>query len=200
MAETKYANKVMVGKLPAYAFPTAIVGAMVDGKANFNTLGCFGLLSSIKPMVYIMSGKSHYTNVGIRETGYFSVNIPSADIVGKTDYVGIVSGRDTDKSRVFETFFGSVDQAPMIRECSASMLCKVIKSDELSNGPGSDIVSEVFIGEVLEVYLSKGCFTDGRPDLGKINPLLLGGSPIMYWNMGSPAGVAFKAGKAMIQK
>jgi len=197
---TENPEKVMVGKIPACAFPVAIVGTMVNGKANFNTLGCFGLLSSIKPMVYIMSGKSHYTNVGIRETGYFSVNIPSAELVHETDYVGLVSGRDEDKSHVFKTFFGAVDKAPLIEECPVNLLCKVIKSEELSNGPATDIISEVFIGEVLEVYVSKDRFTDGRPDLIKINPLLLGGSPLRYWNLGDQAGVVFKEGKALIKK
>lgn len=57
-----------------------------------------------------------------------------------------------------------------------------------------------FIGEVLEVYVSKDRFTDGRPDLIKINPLLLGGSPLSYWNLGDQAGVVFKEGKALIKK
>ncbi|WP_424358214.1 flavin reductase family protein [Methanocella sp. MCL-LM] len=197
---TEHEEKVMIGKMPACALPVAIVGSMVNGKANFNTLGCFGLLSAVKPMVYIMSGKSHYTNVGIRESGYFSVNIPSEELVAKTDYVGLVSGRDTDKSGVFSSLFGAADKAPMIKECPVNILCKVLKSEELSNSPVSDIVSEVFIGEVLEVYVSKDCLTDGRPDLRKINPLLLGGNPLMYWTLGSQAGLAYKDGKGLIQK
>lgn len=190
-------EKVMVGKMPASAFPVAIVGAMVDGKANFNTLGCYGLISMIRPMVFIMSGKSHYTNVGIHETGYFSVNIPSADLVKKTDYVGIVSGKDTDKSGVFSVFLGGVDKAPLAEECPVNMVCKVIKSEEMSNGPNSDIISEVFFGEVLEVHVSKECMTDGKPDIKKIDPLLLGGSEVSYWGLGNKVGVAFREGRSL---
>ncbi len=172
---SEHAEKLMVEKMPALAVPTAIVGARVNGKANFNTLGCFGLVSMVKLMVYIMSGKTHYTNLGIRESGYFSVNIPSNRLVVETDYVGIVSGHDTDKSGVFLTFCGSVDEAPMIRECPVNLLCKVVKSGELSNEP-TPIISEFFIGEVLEVYVNKDCLTDGKPDIRKINPLLLAGA------------------------
>lgn len=50
------------------------------------------------PVIYISSHKSHYTNIGISENGYFSVNIPSVDLVKKIDYCGLVSGHKTNKS------------------------------------------------------------------------------------------------------
>ena len=36
----------------------------------------------------------------------------------KTDYVGLILGHNTDKSKVFKTFFGKVDKAPLIRGLS----------------------------------------------------------------------------------
>ncbi|MEN6554573.1 MAG: hypothetical protein ABFC34_17005 [Methanobacterium sp.] len=48
--------------------------------------------------IYIGSQGSRYTNTCIKENGYSSVNIPSEEQMQKTDYVGLVSGRDTDKS------------------------------------------------------------------------------------------------------
>jgi flavin reductase (DIM6/NTAB) family NADH-FMN oxidoreductase RutF len=88
--------KVVVGKMSTNVSPTVIAGAIVDGKANYLTLGGFGGMSMNPPLVYITVNKAHYTNSGIKENGYFSVNIPSADMTVKTDYVGLVSGRDTD--------------------------------------------------------------------------------------------------------
>jgi flavin reductase (DIM6/NTAB) family NADH-FMN oxidoreductase RutF len=187
-------EKVMTGKMPAIAVPAVIVGAMVNGRPNYNTLGCFGLMSIAKPTVGIMSGEGHYTNEGIRETGYFSVNVPTPAMVRETDYVGLVSGRKVDKSGLFTPFFGSVDEAPMIEECPVNLLCRVIKTDELPNVPGH----EVFYGEVEEVYVSKDCFTDGRPDARKINPLMLSNG--CYWDIGSPVGVAWKEGMALLKK
>jgi flavin reductase (DIM6/NTAB) family NADH-FMN oxidoreductase RutF len=184
----------MTGKMPAGAAPAVIVGALVNGRPNYITLGCYGLMSIAKPTVSIMSAKVHYTNRGIRETGYFSVNVPTAGIVRETDYVGLVSGEKVDKSGVFTSFYGSVDKAPMIEECPVNLLCKVIKTDELPNVPNH----EIFYGEVLEVYVSKDCFTDGQPDLKKINPLLLGGGS--YWDIGSPVGTAWKEGISLMKK
>lgn len=185
--------KVMIGKVPAIPAPAVIVGAMVRGKPNYNTLGCYGLISPQPPTVYIKSIKPHYTNVGIRETGYFSVNVPSAALVQKTDYVGLVSGKDTDKSGVFKPFYGSVDKAPLIEECPVNLLCKVIQTVEMPSQP----LAEIFFGEIVETYVSQDCIVDGKPDMTKLWPLMLGGG--YYWEMkGKPAGAAWGEGKALI--
>lgn len=184
-------RKVMIGKISVSPAPTVIVGALVNDKINYITLGAYGLMSINPPLLYISVNKAHYTNAGIKEYGYFSVNIPSRDQVQKMDYIGLVSGRDTDKSGVFTPFYGAIEKVPMIKECNANMLCKVIKTVDLPN-------NDVFIGEILETYVNSECITDGKPDPKKINPIILMGSS--YWELGNPAGNAFSDGKVLIKK
>ena len=184
-------EKVKVGKMSVGASPVIIVGALVNGKANYLALGHTGGMSVNPPLVYISANKAHYTNAGIKENGYFSVNIPSKDLEQKTDYVGLVSGKDTDKSKVFTTFYGSVDKAPMIEECRVNILCKVINFVDLPN-------NEVFIGEIVETYVNKDCTADDKPDIKKINPIML--SAGTYYELGNKAGNAFSDGKALIGK
>src|SRR3972149_1934380 len=124
-------EKVMVGKSSVAASSAVIAGALVNGKPNYITLGSYGGMSINPPIVYISINKSHYTNSGIKENGYFSVNIPSKNLVKETDYVGIVSGKDTDKSKVFKAFYGSVDKAPMIEECPVNILVKLTQTLDL---------------------------------------------------------------------
>ena len=184
-------EKAMIGKMSVGVTPTVIAGALVNGKANYLTLGNYGGISPKPPVVYISVNKAHYTNAGIKENGYFSVNIPSRDLAQKTDYVGLVSGRDTDKSGVFSSFYGSVAKAPMINECPVNILCKLIQTVDLPT-------QEVFIGEIVETYVNKECLTNDRPDIKKINPLILAGGG--YWEIGNRAGNAFADGKALIKK
>ena len=189
-------EKVMIGNMPASAAPAVIVGALVNGKPNYNTLGCFGLISPMPPTIYIKSIKPHYTNIGIRETGYFSVNIPNAALTQKTDYVGLVSGHDIDKSDVFKPFFGSTDRAPMIEECPVNILCRVIQTVYMPSQPNA----EIFIAEIEEVYVNKECMTDGKPDFNKIKPIMLAGGGLYLEMTGKPAGVAYHDGKMLIKK
>ena len=187
--------KVKTGILP-FPVPICITGTMINGKANYATYGSFGLLSP-RPETYIYIGSqgSRYTNTGIKENGYFSVNIPSEEQMQKTDYVGLVSGRNTDKSTIFNSFFGSVDQAPMIEECPVNMLCKLVKTADLPN-------REIFFGEVLESYVNEECLTEGILDFEKINPLLFtmnGPGNASYWKLGKIVGAAYKEGKTILK-
>ena len=176
---------------PATPHPIVIAGALVQGKENYLTIGAYGGMSIQPPVIYISSLKSHFTNAGIKETGYFSINVPSARMVKETDYCGLVSGRDTDKSKVFSVFYGKEKHAPLIRECPVNVVCKVVKTLEFPN-------NEVFIGEVVEYYADKTCLTDNTPDAKKIDPLLLAGR--MYRKLGGAAGSAFSVGKALMKK
>ena len=82
-----------------YPMPTVLVGANVEGKPNYLTAAYCGIVNHQPPMVGMSLHKSHHTNLGIRENGTFSINLPSTAMVKITDYVGIVSGHDEDKCR-----------------------------------------------------------------------------------------------------
>ena len=87
------------------------------------------------------NNKSHHRNRGIREHRAYSVNLPSQQMVEAADYVGLASGKATDNSKVFETFFGEVENAPLIRACPIAMECRLV---EVFDTP----THHVFVGEV----------------------------------------------------
>ncbi len=96
-----------------YPTPTTIVGAIVEGKVNFITIAHIGIVNHARPYLISLSlAKPHHTNAGIKENKTFSVNIPNEDLVVETDYVGIVSVKKTDKSRVFEVFLAILKMPP----------------------------------------------------------------------------------------
>lgn len=167
--------------------PVVLVGAEVDGKPNYATVGAFGVVC-LEPVFYISLKDSHYTTAGVRESGFFSVNIPSPGLVQVTDCCGMVSGRKMDKTGLFTAFYDEQGKAPMIRECPMNFLCKVIKSVPLYG-------FEMFYGEILASYANEDCFTEERPDPGKVNPLLIMGTG--YYELGPRVGSVFKDGRAM---
>ena len=63
-------------------------------------------------MIGIGIGKNHATCDGIKVMKAFSVNIPGKELLVKTDYVGLVSGNGTDKSGVFDLFYGDLPGRP----------------------------------------------------------------------------------------
>jgi flavin reductase (DIM6/NTAB) family NADH-FMN oxidoreductase RutF len=159
-----------------YPLPITLVGATVKGKPNFLTIGYFSILSHVPPIVSVSLYENHYTVKGIKENGTFSVNFPSVDMVEKTDYCGIVSGRKVDKSSLFEVFFGKLKTAPMIENCPLNFECELLHTTEA----GKNLI---FLGEIVSVYANEETLSrdKGVPDLLAINPLILFGSSYHSW-------------------
>ena len=186
-------NKIKMGVKPLlYPIPTVLVGANVDGKPNYCTVGNCGIMSLKPDALYVSSHIENITNKGIKQDKFFSINIPSVNLVERTDYCGLVSGAIVDKSRIFETFSPGGCTAPMIKECPVNIECKVIKEFSLFD-------MEVFIGEIVETYISEGCITDGVPDLKKINPIIYSIDET-YWGIGEYIGKAFSVGLKYIEE
>ena len=96
-------NKIKLGPNPyIYPMPTVIVGTHIDGKPNFITVSYCGIVQHQPPMVAITLINSHFTNKGIRENECFSVNIPNTKMLKVTDYLGMNSGENVDKSNIFK--------------------------------------------------------------------------------------------------
>lgn len=148
-----------------YPVPTVLVGTIVDSRVNFNTLGNCGIISMNPATIYISSYKNHFNNIGIIQNGVFSVNIPSHKSVIKTDYCGLVSGKNTDKSKVFDIFYGESKLAPMIEECPICLECKTIKHVDIN-------IMDVFIAEITQSYIDESCIHDGEVDVSLVDPII----------------------------
>ena len=187
-------KKKLEGINVLYPTPTVLVGKMVDGKPNYITIAHIGIVNHARPYLISLSmGKSHYTNAGIKENKAFSVNIPSEDLVVETDYAGLVSGKKTDKSDLFEIFFGEVENAPMIKQCPLNMECKLY---DTYNTPTHDL----FIGEIVETYADESVLTEGKVDLAKLKPLLFDMSSVKYWSVGEVVAGCWNVGKQLKRK
>lgn len=182
-------EKINLGAtIAAYPMPVSLVGAMVERKPNFLAVAWFTMAGYKPPRMAIVLGKGHYTNPGIREHRTFSVCIPSEDMVEKTDYCGIVSGKKTDKSEVFDVFYGELKTAPMIRECPLCVECRLV--DTVESG-----ANEIFIGDIVATYTEEAYLSDGKPDFMKMKPFILSQPDTSYWRLGESMAGAWSVGK-----
>lgn len=172
-----------------YPMPMVLVGSIVEDKANFMAVGWVSRVNFKPPMIGIALAP-HHTNKGIEEHRSFSVNIPDITLIEKTDYCGLVSGSKTDKSRLFNVYYGELPFAPLIRECPLCMACTVFDSVKLP-------FNTLFIGEIAEVYTEERYLTEGNPDIKKINPFTLTMPDNNYWIVGDHAGKAWDIGKKL---
>lgn len=170
--------------------PMVLVGTTVEGRANFVAVAWVARVNGSPPIMAIALNQRHYTPTGILECETFSINVPSTELMIQTDYCGLVSGRETDKSGVFEVFYGELETAPMIRACPLCMECRLFNAISLPS-------HHLFLGEVVATYADKDCLTDGKPDVRKVNPFMLTMPDNNYWTVGQHAGKAWSIGKEL---
>ena len=157
--------------------PVALVGALVDGKPNFLVIGYISPFNFGRHVFFSLY-KKRYTRIGIHQNMTFSVNIPSESMLEKTNLCGSKSGRDYDKSTIFETFFGELDTAPMIQECSLNMECEV--TEILDYDPNEGI-----IGRVVKSYADSEVLSEGKLDLRRVRPIIWSiGGDFNYYHLG----------------
>ncbi len=177
-----------------FPYLPVLVGTTVGGKPNYITIALAGWLCY--DAISVSVGHKQYSNAGIRENGTFSIKQPSAGMVKELDYCGLHSGKKVDKSALFDNFYGTLETAPMIKECPVNIECRVIQTMERP-------VHTVFIGEVAEVYFDEDCLTEEVPDVSKVDPIFFG--PVKgrtelsgcYWKIGDCLAPAWKVGKKL---
>jgi flavin reductase (DIM6/NTAB) family NADH-FMN oxidoreductase RutF len=187
-------NKIKIdsGAAFLYPMPMVLVGSVVEGRANFMAVGWVSRVNSKPPLLAIALGP-HHTNKGIDENREFSINIPDVSLIEKTDYCGLVSGSKTDKSEIFDVFYGESEKTPLIKECPVCMSCSVYDSVKLPS-------NTLYIGEPKEIFTEEKYLTDNQLDIRKINPFTLSMPDNHYWSVGENIGKAWSIGKKLKKK
>lgn len=171
-----------------YPMPMVLIGTEYQNRANFMALAWINRVNANPPMLAISVNPGHLTAEAILANHAFSVNVPTIDMREDVEFCGTRSGRDTDKSAVFETFTGDIAAAPMIASAPLSMECRVTASHHLPS-------NILFIAEVAAAYTEKKFLTDGKVDIEKLKPFTLTMPDNRYWAVGPCLGHAWDAQK-----
>jgi len=95
-------KKINIGNNPyPLPMPVVIVGSSIEGRPNFMAVAWVTRVNARPALMSVAIGR-HATASAIRDTGEFSINIPSVELVKETDLTGMVSGNDlsTDSENV----------------------------------------------------------------------------------------------------
>lgn len=137
-----------------------------NGRPNVMTAAWAGTICSDPVMVSVSIRKERYSHDIIQKSGEFVICLTNRKLAKVTDFVGVRSGRDTDKFglsgdlHITETPARYV-RAPLILESPVCLECRVKQILEL--GSHDMFVAEVLSTDVDEIYLDK----EGRLDLAK---------------------------------
>ena len=170
-----------------YPTPTTIVGTVVDGKVNWIHIAHIGIIGL--DCIMLSSRKTHYSNQGIKENRAASVNLVSEDMLVEADYVGIVSGKTEDKSRVFEYHMGEIKNVPIIEKSPLTMECELIDIYDTE-------LYDNFILKVVHTYAEENMLDEnGKLDYMKLKPILFEMPTRSYLKTGEVVAKCWDIGK-----
>ncbi len=174
-----------------FPHPTVMVGVDVNGKPDFVTVAWATIACGTPPWMAIALNRARHSLKGVRENMVFSVNIPDTALVKETDYCGITTGAKTDKAKNcnFKVFYGEIAGAPFIEQCPVNIGCTAEHILKLGS-------HYLIAGPIKEILVSEDRMTDGKPDAGKIDPIVYMTYPAGTYNkVGELLGPAFRIGK-----
>jgi flavin reductase (DIM6/NTAB) family NADH-FMN oxidoreductase RutF len=159
-----------------YPMPVTIVGTEIDGRVNWMNVAHVGIWGPDKMLLSM--GRIHHTNKGLKANKTVSINIVTEEMLIEADYVGLVSGKNTDKSDVFEYFSGELKGAPLITKSPISMECEIVEIFETAT-------HDNFIVKPVNTYVSEEVLSEnGKIDYEKVKPVLFEMSNRQYLSLG----------------
>ncbi len=130
--------------------PPVIVTVGTGESSNMITIAWTGILATHPPRTYISVRPSRHSYAMLKESGEFVINLPSADMARKVDYVGIYTGAKVDKFAV--TGLTPVPSehvsAPTVEECPVAIECRVC--DVIPMG-----THDVFVADILGITVDE---------------------------------------------
>jgi len=175
-----------------YPVPVVLVSCGdIEKNPNIITIGWTGIICSDPPMVSISIRPHRYSASIIKESREFVINIPTEDMLEKTDMCGVISGKDHDKFKDvgLTPVRASEVKAPLVAECPVNLEC--IVKDVIPLG-----AHDLYMAEVVAASADEGAVKDGKISVSKAKPLVFSPVDSTYWNLQSEIGTyAFTSGR-----
>lgn len=114
---------------------------------NIITVAWTGIVNSQPPMTYVSVRPDRHSHDIIERNGEFVINLTTEELVKKTDWCGVKSGRDEDKFEAMELtkLECSLLSCPMIGEAPVNLECRVVEVKRLGS-------HDMFLAEIVAVH------------------------------------------------
>jgi flavin reductase (DIM6/NTAB) family NADH-FMN oxidoreductase RutF len=171
-----------------FPMPVLIIGTY-DKNGNPDAMNAAWGGISDDTQISICLSPSHKTVENLKLKGAFTVSVGDAKHVTECDYVGLVSGHKVEDKFSKAGFHAVKSQkvdAPLIEELPFALECKVISYDDETCR---------LVGEIVNVCADESVLTDGKIDIGKLQPIIYNPAVHTYHAIGEKVGNAFSDGK-----
>ncbi len=150
---------------------------------NIITVAWTGTVCSNPPMCYISMRPERHSYDIIKRTGQFVISLVTTDLVSRTDWCGVRSGKKYNK--FLETDLTPVKaskvKAPLIYECPVNIECEVKQIIPLGS-------HDMFLAEVVAIHADERLFDRKTDELQLYKANLAAYSHGQYFGLGKILG------------
>lgn len=167
--------------------PVVIIGTYDEnGVPNAMNAAWAGQVDSDQILVSL---SKHKTTDNLELKKEFTVSFATKDTVTASDYFGIESGRNVNKIEKagFHAVKSAYVDAPIFTEYPLTLECRVVELQPDTEG-------YLLIGETVNMSADESVLTDGKIDLGKVEPVMFDSAMNKYRVVGEVVADAFKEG------
>lgn len=181
-----------------FPMPCALVAAGPMEDPGICTVAWINVVASTPPTIAIGLREIRNTLRHIENTGSFTVNIPSAEMVDVVDYFGIATGNKDGVNKLevsgLHVSPASMVAAPLIDECPYNLECVVSQTIEVG-------AYTILLAEIMESHASESILIDADSDvvsMDALNPLVYIPGAREYRTVGPKVADAYSAGKGLV--
>jgi flavin reductase (DIM6/NTAB) family NADH-FMN oxidoreductase RutF len=154
------------GALTAPVPPALVtVGDPEAGDINVLTVAWTGIINTVPPKTYIAVRPQRHSYGLIKESGEFTLNLTTAELIRAADYCGMYTGAKVDKFKKcgLTPLPGEAVSCPSIEECPLSLECRV--TDILPQGS-----HDMFLADIVGVRVDESLLDEtGKLCLDRAN-------------------------------
>lgn len=144
-----------------------------DGTPNLAPYSCFNAISGAPPFVMFSSSATKDSVTNARDTGFFTVNIPTYELREAMNISSATSSPDVNEFQRAGLTPEPCRNIPGIRvaESPISIECRTSQILTLQPSDGQPCDTLVTIGEVVGIHIDPRVMRDGRVDVELLQPL-----------------------------
>ena len=164
--------------------PIGWIGTLAaDGRRNLAPYSFFNAFNYTPPLVGFSSTAWKHTARNCADTGEFTWNLVSRDLLVPMNETATLSDVDEFVRAGLTPEASEVIAAPRVGEARVTFECRVTQQIELTDVAGRPSGAVLTIGEVVMVHIDDDLLVDGIFDTVRAEPLLRGGGPTAYFGI-----------------
>ena len=155
-----------------------------DGSRNLAPYSFFNAFNYTPPIVGFASIGHKDSVTNLEATGEFVWNLVTRDLAEAMNETSTMDSVDEWERAGLEPADSVVVAPPRVAASPVSFECKVTQIVRLLDQDGGEIDSWMTFGQVVGVHIDEACLVDGIYDTALARPVMRGGGPSAYFEVG----------------